>query len=124
MTDGTVEFVSYKDIWDPATDDPGARGGIAIAIIGDDGLRYYGSHLLKIADGIEAGQHVSAGQLLGYIGESGNALRDRVASTLWHFTSNVPGGLENPPWRDRPLSLPKRLGCRNKYHAKILHTDS
>jgi murein DD-endopeptidase MepM/ murein hydrolase activator NlpD len=73
VTDGTVEYVSYKDLWDPATDDPGARGGIAIAIIGDDGLRYYGSHLSKIADGIETGQHVNAGQLLGYIGESGNA---------------------------------------------------
>ena len=73
VTDGTVEFISYTDIWDPVTDDPGARGGIAIAIIGDDGLRYYGSHLLKIADGIETGQHVTTGQLLGYIGESGNA---------------------------------------------------
>jgi murein DD-endopeptidase MepM/ murein hydrolase activator NlpD len=73
VTDGTVEFISYTDSWDPVTDDPGARGGIAIAIIGDDGLRYYGSHLLKIADGIETGQHVSTGQLLGYIGESGNA---------------------------------------------------
>lgn len=73
VTDGTVEFLSYTDTWDPVTDDPGARGGIAIAIIGDDGLRYYGSHLLKIADGIETGLHVSAGQLLGYIGESGNA---------------------------------------------------
>lgn len=72
-TDGTVEYVSYKDLWDPARDDPGARGGIAIAIIGDDGLRYYGSHLSKIADGIETGQHVTAGQSLGYIGESGNA---------------------------------------------------
>jgi murein DD-endopeptidase MepM/ murein hydrolase activator NlpD len=73
VTGGIVEFISYADIWDPVTDDPGARGGIAIAIIGEDGLRYYGSHLLKIADGIEAGQRVTAGQLLGYIGESGNA---------------------------------------------------
>jgi hypothetical protein len=73
VTDGTIEFISYTDIWDPVTDDPGTRGGIAISLIGDDGFRYYGSHLLKIADGIETGQHISAGQLLGYIGESGNA---------------------------------------------------
>ncbi len=73
VTDGVVEYISYEDLWDPATDDPGARGGIAIAIIGDDGLRYYGSHLSKIVDGIETGQYVTARQLLGYIGESGNA---------------------------------------------------
>lgn len=74
VTDGTVEFVSFRDTWDPVSDDPNTRGGIAISIIGDDGIRYYGSHLSKIADGIASGNRVTAGQVLGYIGESGNAI--------------------------------------------------
>ena len=45
VTDGVVDFVSFKDIWDPKTDDPNNRGGLAVAIIGTDGVRYYGSHL-------------------------------------------------------------------------------
>jgi murein DD-endopeptidase MepM/ murein hydrolase activator NlpD len=87
VTSGTVEFVSYKDVWDPSVDDPGTRGGIAISIIGDDGIRYYGSHLLKIAEGIEIGMHVTAGQLLGYIGDSGNA---RGRGSHLHFGISRP----------------------------------
>ena len=51
---GVVDFVSERDLWDPATDRPEHRGGIAVAIVGDDGWRYYGSHLQAIANGISA----------------------------------------------------------------------
>lgn len=74
VTDGIVEFVSFRDTFDPVSDDPNTRGGIAISIIGDDGLRYYGSHLSKIADGIASGNRVVAGDVIGYIGESGNSI--------------------------------------------------
>jgi len=73
VTDGVVDFVSYEDRWSPSTDDPALRGGIAVAIIGDDGVRYYGSHLSGIARGIEPGMRVTAGQVLGFTGASGNA---------------------------------------------------
>jgi murein DD-endopeptidase MepM/ murein hydrolase activator NlpD len=72
-TSGVVDFVSKVDQWDPATNRPEHRGGIAIAIIGDDGIRYYGSHLSGIAEGIAVGERVEAGQLLGWTGKSGNA---------------------------------------------------
>ena len=55
VTDGVVNFVSHKDLWDPTHDDPALRGGLSVAIIGDDGLRYYGSHLSAIAAGIAPG---------------------------------------------------------------------
>jgi murein DD-endopeptidase MepM/ murein hydrolase activator NlpD len=96
VTDGVVEFVSFTDQWDPATDDPGARGGIAIAIIGDDGMRYYGSHLLSIAEGITTGQRVSAGQLLGYIGKSGNA-----RSTISHLHFGISRPTYPEDWKTR-----------------------
>jgi murein DD-endopeptidase MepM/ murein hydrolase activator NlpD len=73
VTDGVVDFVSPVDTWDPATDDPAVRGGISVAIVGDDGVRYYGSHLSSIAPGIEPGARVTAGQRLGASGRSGNA---------------------------------------------------
>ncbi len=73
VTDGIVDFVSRVDTWDPATDDPAVRGGLSVAIVGDDGVRYYGSHLSSIAPGIDPGVRVAAGQRLGVSGKSGNA---------------------------------------------------
>ncbi len=72
-TDGVVDYVSRVDQWDAATNRPEHRGGIAVAIVGDDGWRYYGSHLSGLAENIEPGVRVSAGQLLGWTGSSGNA---------------------------------------------------
>ncbi len=73
VTDGTVDFVSTVDTWDPATDDPVVRGGLSVAIVGDDGVRYYGSHLSAIGPGVVVGVRVTAGQTLGSTGNSGNA---------------------------------------------------
>ena len=44
-----------------------------MAIVGDDEVRYYGSHLSEVAPGIRPGRRVEAGQLLGLTGKSGNA---------------------------------------------------
>ena len=73
VTDGVVDFVSYKDLWDPTTDNPADRGGLSVAIIGDDGVRYYGSHLSEVAAGIKPGVRVKAGELLGLVGNTGDA---------------------------------------------------
>ncbi|RRR74589.1 MAG: M23 family peptidase [Candidatus Viridilinea halotolerans] len=72
-TSGVIDFVSYEDRWNPAADDPAIRGGISVAMLGDDGVRYYGSHLSSIAEGIAVGERVHSGQLLGLTGNSGNA---------------------------------------------------
>lgn len=73
VTDGVVDFISVKDIWDPETNNPNDRGGLAVAIIGSDGVRYYGSHLQSIAPDLQVGMQVTAGQLLGYTGKTGSA---------------------------------------------------
>jgi murein DD-endopeptidase MepM/ murein hydrolase activator NlpD len=44
-----------------------------VSILGDDGVRYYGSHLSKIQSGIAAGVRVKAGQQVGRVGHTGNA---------------------------------------------------
>ena len=73
VTDGVVDFVSREDRWDPQANAGGTRGGLSVAIIGDDGVRYYGSHLSQVADGIAPGVRVAIGQVLGLTGQSGDA---------------------------------------------------
>jgi murein DD-endopeptidase MepM/ murein hydrolase activator NlpD len=87
VTDGVVDFVSYQDLWDPDHDDPALRGGLSVAIIGDDGLRYYGAHLSVIAAGIAPGVRVTAGQLLGLVGNTGDA---RTTMSHLHFGISRP----------------------------------
>jgi murein DD-endopeptidase MepM/ murein hydrolase activator NlpD len=74
VTAGEVNYVTYSDMWEPSVNDPATRGGLSVAIVGFDGIRYYGSHLSAIAEGIAPGVIVTAGQILGYTGNSGNAL--------------------------------------------------
>jgi murein DD-endopeptidase MepM/ murein hydrolase activator NlpD len=73
VTDGMVDFVSREDRWDPRINDGATRGGLSVAIVGDDGVRYYGSHLSQVADGIAPGVRVAVGQVLGFTGQSGDA---------------------------------------------------
>jgi len=87
VTDGVVDFVSYEDRWNPEHDDPALRGGLSVAIIGDDGVRYYGSHLSAIKHGISPGVRVVAGQVLGYVGHTGDA---RTTPSHLHFGISRP----------------------------------
>lgn len=48
-------------------------GGKQVYVYGDDGVTYYYAHLSKWASGLRSGQRVSKGQLVGYVGDSGNA---------------------------------------------------
>jgi murein DD-endopeptidase MepM/ murein hydrolase activator NlpD len=87
VTDGIVDYVSSADVWDPAVNDGATRGGLSVAIIGDDGVRYYGSHLSQIADGIAPGVRVRIGQMLGLTGKSGDA---RNTDAHLHFGISHP----------------------------------
>ncbi len=57
----------------PAIDNPATRGGRSVAIVGDDGVRYYMAHFESIDDGIEPGLRVAIGQRLGLMGKTGRA---------------------------------------------------
>jgi murein DD-endopeptidase MepM/ murein hydrolase activator NlpD len=52
-----------------ASDNTGGAGGIAIVLQGDSGVQYYYAHLEEIAT---LGR-VEAGQVIGYVGDTGNA---------------------------------------------------
>jgi len=96
VTNGSVDFVSYEDRWEPIMDNPALRGGLYIAIIGDDGVRYYGAHLSAIQPGIRAGVRVEAGQVLGQVGNSGDA---HMTTPHIHFGISHPTYPED--WRVR-----------------------
>lgn len=52
----------------------GARGGTALYQLDPDGrTRYYYAHLDRYADGIWEGVPVKKGQVIGYVGDTGNA---------------------------------------------------
>ncbi|NDE84291.1 MAG: M23 family peptidase, partial [Actinobacteria bacterium] len=70
---GVVQDVTLKDLWSGKTNLGKDRGGLSVSIIGDDGVRYYGSHLSKVEGGIEPGVRVEIGQKLGEIGRTGSA---------------------------------------------------
>lgn len=72
-TSGIVNEVNTVDKFSWKTNLGSQRGGKFVSIVGDDGVRYYGSHLRTVASGIKVGTHVTAGQLLGYLGTSGDA---------------------------------------------------
>lgn len=82
---GRVDEVSRVDRWSPATDLGSQRGGRSVSIVGNDGVRYYGSHLMRVADGIRPGVLVRRGQTLGYVGHSGDA-----SATHLHFGISWP----------------------------------
>ncbi|MBN2114523.1 MAG: M23 family metallopeptidase [Acidimicrobiia bacterium] len=62
-------------------------GGIGLYIKGDSGDSWYYAHLNGYAAGIQAGTRVAAGQLVGYVGETGNA-----ASPHLHLARILSGG--------------------------------
>ena len=70
---GVVDEVNTEDKWSGKTNKGADRGGLSISIIGDDGNRYYGSHLSKIEANIIPGIRVATGEKLGEIGTSGSA---------------------------------------------------
>jgi murein DD-endopeptidase MepM/ murein hydrolase activator NlpD len=71
--DGVVTEVSRVDTWSGRENLGSTRGGKFVAIVGSDGVRYYGSHLRSVAKGIEPGLPVTAGMKLGEVGTSGSA---------------------------------------------------
>ena len=84
---GVVDEVNTVDRWSGKTNLGADRGGLSISILGDDGLRYYGSHLSKIEANIVPGYKVTTGEKLGEIGSTGSA---RGTKPHLHFGISYP----------------------------------
>ncbi|HEX7744737.1 MAG TPA: M23 family metallopeptidase, partial [Micromonosporaceae bacterium] len=73
VTDGRILEVSRVDRYSPSGPQGPYNGGLSVSLLGDDGVRYYGSHLTQVAAGVDPGVRVHVGQRLGAVGRTGNA---------------------------------------------------
>ena len=99
---GIVDEVNRVDTWKSPPNLGITRGGLSVSIIGEDGVRYYGSHLRSIPENIQPGVAVMAGDVLGAVGSTGSA---RGTSPHLHFGISWP----TPPdtwWVRRGEVLP------------------
>ena len=99
---GIVDEVNRVDTWRSPPNLGITRGGLSVSIIGEDGVRYYGSHLRSIPENIQPGVAVMAGDVLGAIGSTGSA---RGTAPHLHFGISWP----TPPdtwWVRRGEVLP------------------
>ena len=72
-TTGVVDEVSSEDKYSWKNNSGALRGGLSVSMIGDDGVRYYGSHFSKIYSKIVPGYRVQVGELIALVGTSGDA---------------------------------------------------
>jgi murein DD-endopeptidase MepM/ murein hydrolase activator NlpD len=84
---GVVDEVNRIDNWNGKTNLGIDRGGLYVSIIGEDGVRYYGSHLRSIPASIQPGVTVLAGRVLGTVGTTGSA---RGTAPHLHFGISWP----------------------------------
>ena len=66
-------------------------GGRQIYVYGTDGITYYYAHLSGYAGGLSSGQTVSQGQVIGYVGSTGNA-----TTNVLHLGMIIGGTYVNP----------------------------
>jgi murein DD-endopeptidase MepM/ murein hydrolase activator NlpD len=84
---GVIDEIVLVDKWSGKTNKGADRGGLSVSIIGDDGIRYYGSHLSKIEANVIPGLRVASGDKLGEVGATGSA---KGTSPHLHFGISYP----------------------------------
>lgn len=70
---GVAIDVRTVDSWVPAIDNPATRGGRSVAVLGDDGVRYYVAHLDEVDPTLVVADRVAIGQRLGTVGRTGRS---------------------------------------------------
>ena len=86
VADGTVTR------WNPPSS-PTALGGITVTYRIGDGSEWYNAHLDSVAEGVAPGASVSRGQIIGTVGNSGNA---RTTPPHLHLGRRHAGSWVNP----------------------------
>ena len=70
-------------------------GGVSLWLERADGTQYYYAHMTQIADGLDVGSKVAVGQLVGTVGNTGDA---RYGAAHCHFELHPGGGAAIDPY--------------------------
>ena len=73
----------------------GVLGGNKLWLVAADGTQYYYAHLSAFQDGVDDGTVVEAGQVIGYVGNTGNAI---TTPAHVHFEIHPGGGAAIDPF--------------------------
>ncbi|HEX9985725.1 MAG TPA: M23 family metallopeptidase [Thermoanaerobaculia bacterium] len=82
VVDGVISFIGEQP-----------KGGLCLWLTTENGQSFYYAHLDRWAAGIYEGMEVSAGDLLGYVGNTGNA---KTTPPHLHFAINDNDEMVNP----------------------------
>ncbi|MFF5175213.1 M23 family metallopeptidase [Micromonospora sp. NPDC000089] len=98
---GVVLEVERTDRYDARRNAGATRGGLSVSLLGDDGVRYYGSHFSSIVASVRPGTRVRAGDRLGDVGRTGDA-----AACHLHFGISPPCDRTGDWWIRRGVVWP------------------
>lgn len=104
IADGTIPLETRTSRRGPKVPGVGTakKGGHYFVLVTDDGTDWYGAHLAVPAL-VKPGERVVAGQLLGYVGRSGNAHyrsgKKKVGCPHLHLRGKDKNGIYFPPER-------------------------
>lgn len=102
ITSGTIEKIGWDRL-----------GGNRIGIRGKDGLYYYYAHLIDFDPNIKKGDKISLGKLLGYVGNTGNAI-----NTPYHLHFGIE--INNNQWIN-PYNFLSYWKAIKKHEEKVLN---
>lgn len=101
VTNAMVLDTTTVDAYDARVNAGATRGGLSVSILGDDGVRYYGSHMSTVDPGIRPGIRVKVGQRLGEVGRTGDA-----SACHLHFGISPPCARVGDWWNQRGTVWP------------------
>jgi murein DD-endopeptidase MepM/ murein hydrolase activator NlpD len=100
--DGTVAEVNRVDRFVKSAPLGADKGGLFVAVLGTDGVRYYSSHFSQLEPAMRPGAAVRAGDAIGRVGRTGNA--NNVCHV--HFAISPPCGKVGDWWVRRGVLYP------------------
>ena len=100
VTNAMVLDTTTVDAYDARVNAGATRGGLSVSILGDDGVRYYGSYVHS-GSGDPAGDQGQVGQRLGEVGRTGDA-----SACHLHFGISPPCARVGDWWNQRGTLWP------------------
>ncbi len=89
IADGTIKTVDHSNNYVPGSN-RGDLGGITISYWISDNEYWYWAHMQRLAPGLKKGDRVQAGQVLGWVGKTGNAYNTPPHAHVGRYVNGSP----------------------------------